>query len=99
MKILLTVLLLALGGLGVDTFTVLVLGFSQGSIAVSYQIQLPPGELLDSNDIQDSIINTINDQNLVVEGYNLDNSLTTVGIAESTVTAADCAQCWIPVDD
>lgn len=99
MKILLTVLLIALGGLGVDTFTVLVLGFSQGSIIASYQVQLDSGDTLDSNDIQNAVIDTINDANTQIEGYNLDNSLTTVGLAESTVTAADCASCWVPVDD
>lgn len=103
MKILLTVLLMALGGLGIDTFTILILGFSQGSTIVHYQVETDSNQSdnagLTAETLQEEVIDAINDGNAQIDGYNIDQSATTVEDATTTVVAAQCADCWIAVDD
>lgn len=98
MKILLVILLSALGALGINTFTILILGFSQGSVDIAYQVSLPVNNSENANStvIADSVSNVIetsDDADLV--GFTFNNTKTEVSGGDGTeITAVDCGECW-----
>jgi hypothetical protein len=100
MKILLTVLLMALGGLGIDTFTILILGFSEGSVLVDFALQVDAnqGEGIQASDIGTALSETITNNNDAIDGFQLDNSVTELQESDETIVIAQCADCWVPYD-
>jgi len=106
LKILLAILLAALAPLGIDNFTVLILGFAPGSIQASYQFTVDPDQYAaagspSADSLGQSVYDTIEagglvdaDGNSLDSQYTFDNSATTVDGGDGTVITSDCPACW-----
>merc|ERR1711881_87191 len=93
-------MLSALAPLGIDNFTILILGFAPGSVTVNYELAIDQTEFLDAGEPNDNtiltnikeIIATNNDQ---VEGVTLDNTKTSLSGGDGTTIESECPICWL----
>jgi hypothetical protein len=112
LKILLAILLAALAPLGIDNFTVLILGFAPGSVQCAYEFTVDPAQMANAgnptaDDLGNAVFQVIEDHNNGVnpivdaDGNALpvfDNSATTVDGGDGTTIESECPSCWTVVD-
>jgi hypothetical protein len=112
LKILLAILLAALAPLGIDNFTVLILGFAPGSVQVEYEFSIPTAQYVqagspDASQLGDAVYNAIDNSNDGADlvdadgnnlGITLDNTATTVSGDDGLVIPSTCPVCWRVVE-
>lgn len=98
LKLLLLILLSALAPFGIDTFTILILGFSPGSVEINYELAIPSDHYAIHNspqaiDIGNSILDIIESNEVpdpaTGQKWYLDKTKTTFDNAVSS-----CPACW-----
>lgn len=108
LKILLAILLAALAPLGINNFTVLILGFAPGSVQINYQFTVDPDEHANagspnSDDLGQAVYDAIDNSNDGADlldadgnplGITLDNTATTVNGGDGTEIVSECPSCW-----
>lgn len=106
LKILLAILLAALAPLGINNFTVLILGFAPGSVQVNYEFAVPGDQYIaagtpSSSDMGLALYNHIDsNSNYAVDpntGENLallDNTVTSISGNFGEVIPTECPVCW-----
>merc|ERR1711912_187594 len=81
LKILLAIMLSALAPLGINNFSILILGFAPGSVTVNYELAIDQTEFLNAGEPNDSTLLANIQQEITansnqIEGVTLDNSKT-----------------------
>ena len=92
-------MLSALAPLGINNFSILILGFAPGSVTVNYELAIDQTEFLNAGEPNDAtllsnIYNVIDNNNDQVEGVTLDNQKTSLSGGDGTTIASQCPACW-----
>lgn len=101
LKILLAIMLAALAPLGINNFTILILGFAPGSVTVEYELAIDNNEWDAAGQPSDgailsNIVNEIDNNGDQIEGVTINNQKTTLSGADGTTTQSSCpGPCWI----
>lgn len=101
LKILLAIMLAALAPLGINNFTILILGFAPGSVQIAYELAVDAAEYSaagapDAGVMGAAISDYISNSNNEIEGHTLDNTVTTLSGANGGVISSECpGPCWI----
>jgi len=94
-----------LKSIGIDNFSILILGFSSGSVRINYELQISSEDLSlagnpGSIEIEEALQNHIaenSDYVVSVNGANsalLDNSFTSLSGGDGDVLTSNCPTCW-----
>ena len=109
LKILLAILLAALAPLGINNFTILILGFAPGSVQIAYELAIPNDVYIAAGmphadvmgvalyDYIDGNGNYAVDANTGEQLALLDNTVTTMEGANGEVIPSVCPACWTAV--
>lgn len=99
LKILLAIMLSALAPLGINNFSILILGFAPGSVTVEYELAIDSNEFANAgspNDVTllDNISNVIDNNNDEIEGVTINNQKTSLEGGDGSVVTSSCPACW-----
>jgi hypothetical protein len=99
LKILLAIMLSALAPLGINNFTILILGFAPGSVTVNYELAIDQNEFLAAGEPGDStllsnIYNVIDNNGDIIEGVEINNQKTSLSGGDGTTIESECPACW-----
>jgi len=102
LKILLAIMLAALAPLGINNFTILILGFAPGSVTVNYELAIDTTEFAAAgapSDIVllDTIHETIDTNDDLIEGVTINNEKTNLDGGDGTTITSSCPECWTAV--
>jgi hypothetical protein len=99
LKILLAIMLSALAPLGINNFSILILGFAPGSVTVNYELAIDDTEFANAGSPNDATLlsniqTVVEDDNSIIEGVTLDNSKTNLDGGDGTTIESSCPACW-----
>lgn len=99
LKILLAIMLSALAPLGINNFSILILGFAPGSVTVNYELAIDQNDFAAAGSPGDSTLlnnikTVIENDNELVESHKLDNSKTNLSGGDGTTIESECPECW-----